>query len=102
MAKRFYVDTGIPARVDEDFDWYIKEGTTVTGIKIIASGLKIREVQRLINKYPLQNGHLTKAKNWYKVRGTGIITNGNVEIKTELHWYQCENIGRVEFKEKQW
>ena len=97
MAKTFFVQTAKPLR---DGDWFIKKGSTVTGVKVIASGEKIREVQRLIESFPLPNGKLTEAKDWLKCRGTAIITNGLEEKLTEIHWYQCENIGKVEFKEK--
>ena len=75
MAKTFFVQTEKPLR---DGDWFIKKGSTVTGVKVIASGEKIREVQRLIRENLLPNGEKTKAQDWYK----------------------CENIGKVEFKEK--
>ena len=99
MARRFYVDVARPLKQS---DWYIKEGSEVTGVKVIAEGEKIREVNRLINKYPLPNGNLTKAADWKKCRGTAIITNGTVEEVKEIHWYQCKNIGKVEFKRKDW
>ena len=70
------------------------------GVKVIAQGEKIREVQALIKKYPLPNGELTEAKNWYKVRGTAVITDGKEERIEEIHWYQCENIGKIEYKLK--
>ena len=98
MAKTFFVQTEKPLR---DSVFFIKKGSTVTGVKVIAAGEKIREVQRLIEKFPLPNGTLTKAQDWYKCRGTAIITNGIEEKVKEIHWYQCENIGKVEFKTKE-
>ena len=97
MAKTFFVQTEKSLRQD---DWFIKKGSTVTGIKVIASGEKIRDVQRLVNKYLLPNGDKTRPQDWYKCRGTAVITNGLEEKLTEIHWYQCENIGKIEFKEK--
>ncbi|MBR1647602.1 MAG: hypothetical protein IJ685_12640 [Selenomonadaceae bacterium] len=99
MAKTFFVQTEKPLR---DGDWFIKKGSTVTGVKVIAEGENIRDVQRLVEMYPLPNGSKTQAQDWYKCRGTAIITNGTQEKRTEIHWYQCENIGKVEFKEKIW
>ena len=96
-AKTFFVQTEKPLR---DGDWFIKKGSPVTGVKVIASGEKIREVQRLIESFPLPNDKLTEAKDWLKCRGTAVITNGTEEKLTEIHWYQCEKIGKVEFKEK--
>lgn len=95
MAKTFYVKTAKNLKQD---NWFLKQGSTVTGVKVIAQGEQIHEVQRLINKYLLPNGEFTKPEDWYKVRGTAVVTDG-VE---EIHWYQCENIGKVEFKVKQW
>ena len=97
MAKTFFVQTEKPLQQDK---WFIKKGSKVTGVKVIAEGEKIRDVQRLINKYLLPNGAKTKAQDWYKCRGTAIITDGTEEKLTEIHWYQCENIGKIEFKEK--
>lgn len=74
----------------------------MTGVKVIGEGEKIREVQRLIRDYPLPNGLQTKAQDWYKVRGTAVITDGMTEKIKEIHWYQCENIGKVEYKIKNW
>jgi len=97
MAKRFYVKVrdyliNSPA--------YIKEGTTVTGVKILYKGEKIKDVNRLIKTYKLQNGEETKVKDWIKARGTAIIKHSEKEFKAEIHWYQCKNIGKVEFKVK--
>ena len=97
MAKKFFVETERPLQQDK---WFIKKGSTVTGVKVIAEGENIRDVQRLIEKYLLPNGQKTQAQDWYKCRGTAIITDGTKEEIAEIHWYQCVNIGKVEFKEK--
>lgn len=99
MAKTFYVKTAKNLKQD---DWYIKQGSTVTGVKVIAQGEKIRDVKYLVEKYRLPDGSYTKINDWYKVRGTAILTNGIDEQVQEIHWYQCENIGKVDFKIKKW
>ena len=100
MAKTFFVQTEKSLKQD---GWFIKKGSTVTGVKVIASGEKIRDIQRLITSNPLPNGRQTEAQDWYKCRGTAVITNGEETfIHCEIHWYQCENIGKVEFKFKTW
>ena len=100
MAKTFFVQTEKNLKQD---GWFIKKGSTVTGVKVIVAGEKIRDVQRLVDSYSLQNGEKTKAQDWYKCRGTAIITNGaETFVNCEIHWYQCENIGKVEFKVKTW
>ena len=99
MAKKFYVKTNISLRQDE---WYIKQGSTVTGVKVIAQGKNIRDIERLIESNLLPNGERTKAEEWYKCRGTAIVTNGTNDRIKEIHWYQCKNIGKIEFKVKNW
>ena len=100
MAKTFFVQTEKSLRQD---GWFIKKGSTVTGVKVIAASERIRDINRLVNTYLLSNGDKTKVENWYKCRGTAIITNGTETfVNCEIHWYQCENIGKVEFKVKMW
>ena len=100
MAKTFFVQTEKPLR---DNEWFIKKGSTVTGVKVIAEGEKIRDVNRLVNNYLLSNGEKTKSQDWYKCRGTAVITNNRETfVNCEIHWYQCENIGKIEFKVKIW
>lgn len=100
MAKQFHVKGTKPLREE---GWTLKEGSTVTGVKAIAVGRKIRDVDFLIEKNLLPNGEKTKAEDWYKCRGTADITNGEKTFKNcEVHWYQCKNIGKIDFKVKRW
>ena len=101
MAKTFYVKVAKPLTNQEN--WYLKQGSMVTGVKVIAEGASIRSVDRLIKENPLPNGDTTKIQNWFKVRGTAVVTNGNETYENcEIHWYQCESIGKIEFKVKVW
>ena len=99
MAKQFYVSSPKDMREEQ---WKLKEGSTVTGIKAMATGNNIRDVDRLVNEYKKSNGDFTKADDWIKVRGTAIVTDGITDKKAEVHWYQCKYIGKVEFKVKRW
>ena len=99
MAKTFFVQTEKPLKNSELF---IKKGSTVTGVKVIAEGEGIHDIKRLVNKYLLPNGEKTQAQDWYKCRGTAVVTNGTDERIKEIHWYQCANIGKIEFKIKDW
>ena len=111
MAKRFHVDMPQTVKIeDEESSIIIKEGTDVTSVKVIAQGSSggkevkrgIDDIKRLVKQYTLQNGSLTSEKDWYKVRGTAILFDleTKVERKAEIHWYQCKDIGKVEFKFK--
>ena len=82
-----------------DTNVFIKKGTFITGVRIIASGKEIREVNRLMENYKLQNCMKTKEEDWLKMRGTAFITdNKEYHRKAEVHWYQAKNIGKVKFK----
>ena len=98
MAKTSYVQT---EKLMKNGKAFIKKGSTVAGVKVIAVGENIREVQRLIDTFLLPNGEKTQAQDWYKCRGTAIVTDGTKEEVKEIHWYQCKNIGKVEFKTKE-
>lgn len=97
MAKKFFVKQ---FWILSQGGWYLKPGSVVTGIKPIARGMEIREVNRLVDMYPLPDGQKTRPEDWIKVRGNAIITDGEKEVSREVHWYQCVNIGKVEFKVK--
>lgn len=98
MAKTFYVK--VEKQISNQENLYLKQGSTVTGVKVIAQGNEIREVERLIKDYPLPNGQKTRASDWFKVRGTAVVTDGVNESIEEIHWYQCKDIGKVEYKQK--
>ena len=99
MAAKFYVKTPKPMK---EKGWYLKEGSTVTGIISMASGDDIHDVKRLVNIYKKNDGSDTKIADWHKVRGTAVITDGKTDRIVEVHWYQCKDIGKVEFKVKRW
>ena len=75
----------------------LTEGTRVTGVKVIAgagSKRKIDDVDRLVRTYG------GKREDWSKRRGTGQVDDLGLSRRCELHWYQCEEAGRVEMKVK--
>ena len=100
----FTVDKEIPVYTgNEDDNAVLEIGSLVTCIWVIASGNKIKIVNELINNYKLPNGDLTSENDWQKVVGNGIVVlaDGSKQ-KAEVHWYQCKNLGKKEFKVKKW
>lgn len=74
------------------------EGTKLHHIEVFAGkGTKtpIRDVDRLVRQYG------GKPDDWQKVKGVGIIDIDGKSEEAELHWYQTENIGKVEIKVKE-
>ena len=81
----------------------IKLGSYVENVIIIAEGAGIRTVEKLRIENPLPNGELTNVEDWQKVVGNGIVVLADgTKRKAEIHWYQCRNLGKKEFKVKKW
>lgn len=101
-ARPFFVETGKPVG-ENDRGAKIKEQSYVTGIKAIAEGEKIRDVQRLVREHKINGSQESKAKDWAKMRGTATLVTKDGEYENcEVHWYQCPGVGKVEFKVKRW
>ena len=60
--------------------------------RVIAKGRRIRDVDRLVRTYG------GKARNWTKNSTMPVIIDGRL---SEIHWYECHGIGKVEIKVKQ-
>ena len=100
-ARKFYVSTTKPVKEGNTAKWSLVEGSEIKCVTIISKGNKIRDVDRLRNMYK-DKERTTKIEDWEKVAGIGVVTNGEKRRKCELHWYQCKNIGKIEFKVKKW
>lgn len=101
-AKKIYVKS--PIDDIKGTEYSIKQGTYITNVEIIAGKdvkRQIDDIKRLINEHPKQNGSKTLANEWQKVKGIAIIDIQGGK-KAEVHWYQCKEVGKVEFKIKRW
>lgn len=79
----------------------IAEGSRITAVTVIAgkgSRTPIRgEMESLREQYPDVN-----PSEWSKMAGKGWIEDMGLERRVELHWYQCEQAGRVRMKVKRY
>lgn len=100
----FIVDKQISVYTGNENDNAVLElGSMVTCIWAIAAGRKIEIVNDLINNHKLPNGGTTSINDWQKVVGNGIVVLADgSKHKVEIHWYQCRNLGKIEFKVKKW
>lgn len=99
-VKKYYGVKRNP--LDREETYKIRPGSTITDVEVIAGkGVRapIRDVARLVRENP---GSIKR--NWQKVKGRALSQDleGNDVGKFEVHWYQCENIGKIEFKLKVW
>ena len=100
----FKVDKQIPVYTgNKDDNALLELGSMVTCIWVIATGSKIKIVNELIKNYKLPNGESTSINDWQKVVANGIVVLADgTKQKAEIHWYQCRNLGKKEFKVKKW
>lgn len=79
----------------------LAEGRRVTSITPIAGrGCKTPikgEMESLQKQYPD-----APASAWIKMAGKGYIEDLGIARKVELHWYECEQVGRVRMKVKRY
>ena len=72
-ARRIEVTSTIPISKQKKF---IMKGSCIDNIETFAKGKAIREIRSLIEEFPLAGGTFTKVADWRKVKGTGIVTDG--------------------------
>ncbi|MBR0487146.1 MAG: hypothetical protein IJJ70_05520 [Treponema sp.] len=95
------VDTAVSKGKSETYT--LKEGSKVKDIELIAKGHGIKNVSRLMKKYKRPNGSTTNATDWTKRKGIGtVVGKDGKEKQAELHWYECQGMGKMEFKVKKW
>ena len=75
------------------------EGTKLTNVEVFA-GKGVHSEYR--NAYKYANAHGGNVEDWQHVKGVGYVDTDEGERKAELHWSQCENIGKFDFFIKRW
>lgn len=75
------------------------EGTKIQNVEVFA-GKGTNTIYRNANKYVKKYGG--NAEDWQHVKGIGWLETFDGEIKAEVHWSQCENIGKFDFFVKRW
>lgn len=79
--------------------YHLVEGTKLTNVEVFA-GKGVSTIYR--NAYKYANKHGGKLEDWQHVKGIGYVETEEGERKAELHWSQCENIGKFDFFIKRW
>lgn len=102
-AKVYTAKEDTPVRKGHKKEWTLKQGSEVTDISLIARGHGIKTVATLIKNHKRPNGTSTKATDWTKKKGFGtVVGRDGKERKAELHWYECQGMGKIDFKVKKW
>ncbi len=79
--------------------YHIEEGTRIQNVQVFA-GKGTRVEFRTAQKYADRYGG--DSKNWQHVKGICHLVTPDGVRKAEVHWVQCEKIGRYEMFVKRW
>lgn len=79
--------------------YHFVEGSHLQNVEVFA-GKGTRKEYFNARKYADRFGG--KAEDWKHCKGTGILMTQEGEQKAEVHWSECENIGKVDFFVKRW
>lgn len=75
------------------------EGTRLQNVEVFA-GKGVRTEFRNAEKYAERYGG--NSDDWQHVKGNGTVDYYGEERGAELHWVQCEGIGKFEYFIKEW
>lgn len=79
--------------------YHLAEGSKLQDKEVFAGKGK-KEPYRDAWKYAEKYGG--KAEDWQHVKGRGVIATPDGDFEAEIHWSQCEGIGKHEFFIKRW
>ena len=86
-----------------DFDsgeyFQFTEGTRLQNVEVFA-GKGTKKELRIAEKYASKHGG--NPKDWQHVKAFGYIDTPEGSMKVEVHWMQCEGVGKVDFFVKRW
>ena len=79
--------------------YHLAEGTRLQNVEVFA-GKGTRTEFRDAEKYSRRYGG--DINSWQHAKGIGIVSTPDGGTKAELHWIQCEGIGKKEMFVKEW
>lgn len=77
----------------------LADGTYIRNVQVFA-GKGTRSEFRDAAKYAKRYGG--SADQWQHAKGIGIVRTGEGDREAELHWVQCDGVGKFEFFIKEW
>lgn len=75
------------------------QGSRIQNVEVFA-GKGSRTPFRQAQKYADRHGG--KPEDWQHVKGHGLVETEDGDRRAEVHWVQCENIGKFDFFVKRW
>lgn len=75
------------------------QGSRIQNVEVFA-GKGTKNEFRKAQKYADRHGG--NPEDWQHVKGHGVVETADGDRKAEIHWVQCENIGKFDFFVKRW
>lgn len=75
------------------------QGSRIQNVEVFA-GKGTRTEFRKAQKYAEQHGG--SPEDWQHVKGHGLVETADGDRKAEVHWVQCEGVGKFDFFVKRW
>lgn len=79
--------------------YHLVEGTYIRNKEVFA-GKGTRNIYRKATEYSKKYGG--KTEDWMHVKGIGHIETDDGDREAEIHWSECETVGKVELFVKRW
>jgi hypothetical protein len=79
--------------------YHLAEGSRLQNVEVFA-GKGVSKAYEKAWKYADKHGG--KVEDWQHVKGFGLIDTADGDIPAEVHWSQCEGIGKFDFFIKRW
>jgi len=79
--------------------FHFVEGTRLQNVEVFAGkGSKVP----YRNAYKYADEHGGRVEDWQHVKGKGWLSTSDGDRRAEVHWSQCEGIGKHDFFVKRW
>lgn len=79
--------------------YHFAEGTRLQNVEVFAG----KGARKPYKKAPLfADKYGGKPEDWQHAKGFGVLATDEGDLRAEVHWSQCEGIGKVEFFIKEW
>ena len=79
--------------------FHFAEGSKIQDVKVFA-GKGTSKKLRIAEKYASKYGGASE--DWQHVKGFGDLVTDDGERRAEVHWMQCEGVGKFDFFIKEW
>ncbi len=79
--------------------YHFAEGTKIQNVEVFAGKGRRTTYRRAAQYADLYGG---KPEDWQHAKGFGVLSTPDGDRRAEVHWSQCDGIGKFDFFVKEW